>query len=112
RFHIEDVGDGKKEQLGPAGWRWTYRLRPRQVGRDVVPGVPFVFYNPDLRPAEKAFQVLFTDPIPVTVVPAEPPAPPWDLPASATEVAAAPGLFAHVSVWRGPGPVWLAVVLV
>jgi hypothetical protein len=57
------------------------------------------------------YQVLFTDPIPVTVVAAEPPAPPGELPASATEVAAGPALLARVSVWRGPGPQSLAAAL-
>jgi hypothetical protein len=28
RFHIEDVTDGKTEEITPSPWRWAYRLRP------------------------------------------------------------------------------------
>jgi hypothetical protein len=112
RFHVEDVTDSKKERIGPAAWRWTYRLVPQQVGLDEVPGVPFVFYNPDLRPADRAFQVIFTDPIPITVVPQEPPILPGDLDTSAAVIATGPGLLAHESPWRGPGLLLLSVVLV
>jgi hypothetical protein len=110
-FHIEDVTDGKKEQIASAAWRWTYRLRPRQVGLYDVPGVPFVFYNPDLRPADRAFQVLFTDPIRLTVTPAEPPIRQGDLPSSVREVASGSAVLARVSSWHGPGPVLVVVVL-
>jgi hypothetical protein len=69
RFHIEDAADGKKEQPNHAAWRWQYHLRPRQVGIHDVPGVPLVFYNPDLHSPDKAFQVIFSDPIRLTVNP-------------------------------------------
>ena len=46
----------------PTSWRWRYRLTPRWAEVDEIPGFPFVFYNPDLQPPEKAFQVLYSDP--------------------------------------------------
>jgi hypothetical protein len=110
-FHVEDVTDGKKERLGPTAWRWTYRLRPRQVGHTEVPGVPFVFYNPDLRPADRAFQVVFTDPVRLTVTPPEPPVVPGELPPTMLEVDTGPPLLARVSRWSGPGPMLVVAVL-
>jgi hypothetical protein len=112
RFHIEAVSGSNKEQPSPAVWRWVYHLRPRQVGIQDVPGVPFVFYNPDLRPAEKAFQVLFTDPVRLTVIPPEPIRPPGDPPPGVLQVAGGPRLRAHVRPWHGPGRALLAAVLV
>ncbi len=102
RFHIEDAGTGTKERPTPNAWRWQYHLRPRQVGIHEVPGVPFVFYNPDLRPADRAFQVLFTDPIRLTVTPPEVRRPDNDLPDSVLDVAGGPGLFARDAPWHGP----------
>jgi hypothetical protein len=95
-FHVEDVTDGRKETASPSEWRWVYRLRPRGPGVREVPGVPFVFYNPDLRPAEKAFQVIWSDPIPLRVRPGERDAPP--VPASDAVLALATG----PGVLRGP----------
>ncbi len=111
-FFIEDMTDGKKEQIAPSAWRWFYRLKPRSARVDEIPGLPFVFYNPDLLPAEKAFQVIWTDAIPLTVEPAEPLSAPLDLPESMLELADGPGVLAERRPWRMPGPVVLAMLLV
>jgi hypothetical protein len=76
-----------------------------------VPGFPFVFYNPDLRPPEKAFQVVYTDPIRLTVQPAEPLAFPSGLPDSMLELAEGPGVLRHRSGWRLPGRWTLGLLL-
>jgi hypothetical protein len=108
-FHVDD--DDTQEKPGKGKWRWLYRLKPRGTWVEAVPGLPFVFYNPDLRPPEKAFQVVYTDPIPLTVRPAEPPPVPLDLPESMLEVADGPGVLLHRSSWRPPGPPTLALLL-
>jgi hypothetical protein len=110
-FHIEDVTDGKKETISPAVWRWSYRLKPRSAGVLEVPGLPFVFYNPDLRPTEKAFQVIWTDPIPLRVLPADRQLPPVDAPGVALEFAGGSGLLAAQPEWAGPGIGLVAVVI-
>jgi hypothetical protein len=110
-FFIEDVTDGQKEQISASKWRWVYRLKPRDGQVDEIPGLPFVFYNPDLQPSEKAFQVIYSESIPLTVAAAEPLAPPRDLPDSMLEVASGPGVLAQRSPWRLPGPVVLGLLL-
>jgi hypothetical protein len=110
-FHIEDVTDGKKRESSPSAWRLTYRLRPRSPRVGGVPGVPFVFYNPDLRPSEKAFQVIWTDPLPLRVVPAERHMSPVKAPAAALELAPARAVLAAGPPWQGPGPALAAAAL-
>jgi hypothetical protein len=110
-FFIEDVTDGKKEQISSTTWRWVYQLKPRQAWVDQIPGLPFVFYNPDLRPPEKAFQVIWTDTVPVTVEPAEPLSAPLDLPDSMKVLAVGPGVLAERHAWRLPSPVLLVVLI-
>jgi hypothetical protein len=110
-FYIEDLTDGQKEHIGPSSWRWVYRLKPRGPGVEEIPGLPFVFYNPDLRPAERAFQVIWTDPIPLTVGAPEPVEVDQDLPDSILEVATGPGVLAERIPWQLPGPVVLTALL-
>jgi hypothetical protein len=110
-FYIEDDTDGRKEQVGPATWRWFYRLKPRQAWVDEIPGLPFVFYNPDLRPAEKAFQVIWSDAVPLTVEPAEPLSAPLDLPESMLALAVGPGVLAERHPWRLPSGIVVLVLL-
>jgi hypothetical protein len=101
RFHIEDVTD-RKIELSSASWRWIYRLRPRSAGIDEIPGVPFVFYNPDLRPAEKGYQVIWTDPLTLRVRSAERLALPVEAPASVLELATGSEVLLARSSWAGP----------
>ncbi len=108
-FHIEDVADGQKQQPGPGRWRWVYRLKPRGPETRSVPGVPFVFYNPDLRPVEKAFQVVFTDPIPLAVLEPEPIVV-TDLPPPLLSAAGAPEVLRRPAAWQTPAPAALAAV--
>jgi hypothetical protein len=111
-FYIEDFTDGKQEQISPTEWRWVYRLKPRQTWVDEIPGLPFVFYNPDLRPPEKAFQVIWTDAVALKVEPAEPLSAPLDLPESMLQLAVGPGVLAQRWPWRLPSPAVLVMLLV
>lgn len=109
-FHIEDVTDGKRDKIAASSWRWVYRLRPRTPGVAQVPGVPFVYYNPDLKPVEKAFQVLWSDPISLHVRPSEGNAPPVQAPESVRSFSGGPEVLRRQTRGRGPG-VWLYIVL-
>src|SRR5205823_410044 len=82
-----------------------------RAGIDEIPRLPFVFYNPDVRPADKGFQVIWTDAVPLTVTPAEPPVPPDDLPPTIIALTTGPVILADRSVWTGPGPPLLAGVV-
>lgn len=110
-FFIEDVTDGHKEQPNSTTWRWVYRLRPRGTWASEVPGVPFVYYNPDIRPAPLAFQTLYSDPIALTVQPPELAGSPIEVPASVLALASADEVFAPPA-WQGPGFWLLTGVLV
>ncbi len=65
-FHIQDAATGAEEAT-PGRWRWAWRLVPKGEWVREVPGVPLVYYNPDLQPPERGYQLLWTDPLPVTV---------------------------------------------
>ncbi len=110
-FFIEPFTDGKNEQIGPTSWQWIYKLKPRQAWVDEIPGLPFVFYNPDLRPSEKAFQVIWTDAIPLRVEPPEPLSATLDLPESMLELAVGPSVLAERRPWRLPSVFVLGILL-
>jgi hypothetical protein len=71
RFFIEG-GEGDDERHPDAGtWEFVYRLRPRDEQVKAVPGVPFLYFDPELprlnRQPDVRFQVPWTDPIPLEV---------------------------------------------
>lgn len=103
RFHIEDVTDGKKAEDTSTVWRWVYRLRPRAAGVAEVPGLPFVFYNPDVRPAGRGFQVIWTDPLPLRVATAERHAPPVEAARAALAVVTGERVLRARPAWGQPG---------
>jgi hypothetical protein len=108
-FYIDDIAGEKEGSTTPASWRWRYRLTPRWAEVDEIPGFPFVFYNPDLQPPEKAFQVLYSDPIAIRQTPARTTFGPGDV--DALELADSSALNAEPP-WPGPGHIlWLAVGL-
>lgn len=109
-FHVVDVNDGRKERVSPAEWRWVYQLKPRRAGIDEVPRLPFAFYNPDVRPVEKGFQVIWTDPVAIQVSPTEGP----DVRVLSDRVqtlATGPAVLADRRAWDGPGPALLTASL-
>jgi hypothetical protein len=105
-FHIEDITEDKKERIDAATWRWAFLLKPRDSDVRTVPGLPFAYYNPDLQPPDKGFQVLWTDPTAIEV--AEPERPP--VPVSGAgfilRLAEGPTVLAGPRGWPAPGP-WL-----
>lgn len=107
RFYIEDLTDGKKSKNDARAWHWVYRLRPRSCAVTEVPGVPLVFYNPDVQPKEKGFQILWSDPIPLRVQASEVQAPPVEMPELLIEFVTGPKLLERrAAPWPGPGK-WL-----
>lgn len=110
-FYVQDIGDEKEGRVTPTSWRLRYRLTPRSSEVDEIPGFPFVFYNPDIRPAEKAFQVLYSDPIAIRQTPSRTTVGPADVDEEDLSLADSAALVAKVS-WPGPGPVaWIAAGL-
>jgi hypothetical protein len=102
RFTFEEI-DGAERRSGPGNWEFIYRLHPKNLDVNGVPGVPFVFYNPDIQYPRKGFQVAYTDPIPLTVKPHAA----FVLPVSGPEFlfssAAGPGVVAARTPWTPPG---------
>ncbi len=68
RFTFEEMDAGGEPPTGP-NWEFVYRLHPKGDSVTAVPGIPFVFYNPDIQYPRKGFQVAYTDPIALTVKP-------------------------------------------
>jgi hypothetical protein len=67
RFHIEDLAD---HYLPATKTReFVYRLRPRTAGVRQVPPLPFVFFNPKIRPPERGYQTSLAPAIPLRVRP-------------------------------------------
>jgi hypothetical protein len=93
RFYVENP-DERQRQPDAQTWQFIYRLKPRQEASE-IPAVPFVYFNPAIVPASKGFQVLFTDAIPLNVLPAEPYAPLPTLPAEVFRIADERSVLAH-----------------
>jgi hypothetical protein len=91
-FHIEDLGD---RQPTPSSWELTYRLRPRRPDVSEVPGVPFVYFDPEVVPANKGYQVRYTEPIRLQVKPREIVAVPLAVPPGTLELATGPEVLAQ-----------------
>lgn len=72
-FHVEDLPESVEQDPGRPlmMWAWKYRLRPRRAGITEIPGIPFTFHNPDVKPDAQSFQTLWSDAIPVKVTPAQ-----------------------------------------
>ncbi|HTU90994.1 MAG TPA: hypothetical protein VMF69_13025 [Gemmataceae bacterium] len=70
QFYIEDPSE---EVARPDDriWEFTYRLKPRRTQVREIPSLSFVYFNPYLLTASKGFQVIYTDPIPLRVLPHE-----------------------------------------
>jgi hypothetical protein len=102
-FYLIDPAAGGTRHPDARTWEFVYELKPRRTDVTEVPGVPFVFYNPAIRPADKAFQVLYTDPIPLRVRPHEVFAVPLRAPEGAFQLATGPALFARRAPWQPPG---------
>jgi hypothetical protein len=106
-FEIEDLTE--KEQVGPAEWCWVFGLRPKGSHVREVPGLPFAYYNPDLQPPERGFQVLWTDPVALEVREPEPPPVPVRPHPDATVIAVGPAVRRAERPWPAPGGLMVAL---
>src|SRR5262249_48059418 len=70
QFYIEDPIE-EATRPDDRTWEFAYRLKPRRTGVRAIPSLPFVYFNPYLLTARKGFQVLYSDPIPLRVLPHE-----------------------------------------
>jgi hypothetical protein len=106
-FYIENVDTGNPSADG-RNWEFVYRLKPRSADVTAVPSVPFVYYNPLIRPASRGFQLNYTDPIPLKLQAAEEYVPLPPLSDGVYELASGPGLEAHDPL---PGPPGIALLV-
>lgn len=107
RFYIEDVGEDATRP-NDHSWEFTYRLKPRSSEVRAIPSLPFVYFNPYLLTANKGFQVLYTDPIPLHVLPPETVQVPVQGPESAFLTTTGPEVLERWTPWTPPG---LAMIL-
>jgi tetratricopeptide (TPR) repeat protein len=100
-FYIEDIG-AEATRPDDRTWDFSYRLKPRRVAVHDIPSVPFVYFNPYLLTAGKGFQVLYTDPIPLHVLPQETVHVPVQGPENAFLLSTGPSLLERQTPWTTP----------
>ena len=101
RFYIEDAGE-EVARPDDRTWEFAYRLKPRRTDVTAIPSLPFVYFNPYLLTATKGFQVLYTDPIPLHVLPHETVQVPVQAPESALALATGPEVLERQTPWTPP----------
>lgn len=105
------IDDPKKDTHDEASqtWEFVYRLKPRRLDVTVIPGIPFVYYDPQ----GKLFQTPYTDDIPLRVTPAAPPeTPPRPVPDLFLQEAPPSRVLARDAASAQPGvPALAALVL-
>lgn len=102
QFHIEDANE-EPDRPDVRTWEFVYRLKPRRIDVSAIPSLPFVYFNPYLLTASKAFQVIYTDAIPLHVLPHESVQVPVRGPESAFELDMGPEMFERRTSWKPPG---------
>jgi hypothetical protein len=108
-FYVEDLPDPPRPD--PKTWVFAWRLKPRRTDVTEVPGLPFVYYDPDIPQPSRRFQVPYTEPISLQVRPHASVAVPLSAPARVFEIATGPAVLARRPEWGVPGPTLLAVLL-
>lgn len=110
QFYIEDSSE---EAVRPDDqtWEFVYRLKPRRIGVREIPSLPFVYFNPYVLTASKGFQVLYTDPIALRVLPHDTVQVPVQGPESAFALARGPAVLERQTPWTPPGPGTIAALL-
>jgi hypothetical protein len=102
QFYIEDSSE-VANRPDERTWEFVYQLKPRRTDVTEIPSLPFVYFNPYLLTASKGFQVIYTDPIPLQVLPHEAVQVPVQAPEKAFALATGPGLLVHQAAWSPPG---------
>ncbi len=110
QFYIEDPSE-EANRPDQRTWEFVYRLKPRRTDVTEVPSFPFVYFNPYLRTVSKGFQVIYTDPIPLQVLPHEAVQVPVQAPDSAFQLATGPGLLDRQAAWTPPAMATILVIL-
>lgn len=101
RFYIEDPAE-EFTRPDDNTWEFAYRLKPRRTDVAAIPSLPFVYFNPYLLTARKGFQVLYTDPIPLRVLPHETVQVPIQAPESAFVLATEAEVLERQTPWTPP----------
>jgi hypothetical protein len=102
QFYIEDPSE-EVARPDDQTWEFAYRLKPRRTESREIPSVPFVYFNPYLLTASKGYQVLYTDVIPLHVLPHESVQVPIQAPESAFVLASGPDVLQRQTLWKPPG---------
>ena len=110
QFHIEETAE---EPLRPdeRTWEFVYRLKPRRVDVNRIPSFPFVYFNPYILSVGKRFQVIYTDPIPLQVLPHETVQVPVQAPEGVFALATGSGVLERQVPWHPPGMVMIGLLL-
>jgi hypothetical protein len=109
-FYVEDTGE-RVRRPDDQTWEFVYRLKPRRDNLTEIPALPFVYYDPAIRPTSRGFQIAFTDAIPLTLKPAESYVPAPLLPPEVYRIEDGPDLIAHARVSLAPVPLLMALLL-
>jgi hypothetical protein len=111
QFHIEETAE---EPLRPDArtWEFVYRLKPRRIDVSRIPSFPFVYFNPYILSDSKRFQVIYTDPIPLQVLPHETVQVPVQVPEGLFALATGSNVLARQTPWHPPGRVTIGLLLV
>jgi hypothetical protein len=111
RFDFLEQDNNSERRPNPQIWEFVYRIQPKRDDVTAVPGVPFVFFNPEIQYPRKGFQVVYTDAIPLTVRPHEVYAVRLDAPDNLLMLATGAGLLAPQQPWAPPAPWVMALVV-
>jgi hypothetical protein len=111
RFDFLEADNNGERRPNQQTWEFVYRIQPKRDDVTAVPGVPFVFFNPEIQYPRKGFQVAYTDAIPLTVRPHEVYAVPLDALDNLLRLATGAGLLAHQQLWAPPNPWGMAMLL-
>jgi hypothetical protein len=109
-FDVENPDESERRPDGRT-WVFAYRLKPRRPDVGEVPGLPFVYFNPAIRPERKGFQTCFTEPIPLSLQAAVMYAPLPSLPDEIYHPAARAGILDHDRPPQPPGPVLFGLLI-
>ncbi len=109
-FYIDDVGE-QAARPDARTWEFSYRLKPRRLEVRAIPSVPFVYFNPYLLTTNKGFQVLYTDPIPLTVTSRETVQVPVRGSEGAFVLSTDSEVWEHRTPWTPPGGTTLAALV-